>query len=68
MADNKVFSERDLPFQKVRSKSQAPSCDCDSFAKRATKTLAGAALTGDLSGVVVGAVTGKVIDAVWRKK
>ena len=66
--DTRRLSERDLPFQKVRSKQQAPKCECDSLAKRTVKTLAGVALTGDASGAVVGIVTDTMVNKLWPKK
>jgi hypothetical protein len=68
MSDTKKLSEQDLPFRKVRSKPQMQPCERDSLAKRAAKGLAGAVLTGDASGVVVGLVTDSVVDKLWPKK
>jgi len=68
MSDTKKLSEQDLPFRKIRSKPQTQTCERDSLTKRATKSMAGAVLTGDASGIVVGLVTDSVIDKLWPKK
>lgn len=68
MSDTTRLSEKDLPFRKVRSKPPTEAGEGDSLAKRAAKTMAGAVLTGDASGIVVGLVADSVIDKLWPKK
>jgi hypothetical protein len=68
MKDERVFSEHDLPFTKRPRKQPPPTCNRDSLGRRALKTFAGAALTGDPTGAVVGAVADTVVDKLWRKR
>ena len=69
MADEvKRYSDQDLPFRKVRTKQELPQCEGDSLGKRAVKTVAGAVITGDASGAVVGIVTDSVINRLWPRK
>lgn len=67
MSDERVFSERDLPFRKLRKQEGRHARSNDSLGRRAIKAVAGAALTGDPSGALAGAVADTVIDKLWRR-
>lgn len=70
---DRVFSERSLPFTKVRTKAQrkvqtASVCKKESLTKKAVKTAAkvaiSAAISGDVSGAVADSVVGGILDKV----
>ena len=62
--NNQIFTEQDLPFQKIKSKHQKIHTKRRGISNMIAKALVGTALSGDPSGTVTGIVVDKAVDKI----